>query len=550
MRIFGWSSKKEKRATSSSNVLDSLFGFNRYSLSGSLVTPQTALTYTAVYAAVRILAESVASLPLFIYKRLPNGGKERAKKHPLFFLLHDEPNIQQDSFQFREMMMGHLLLRGNAYAKIIINGKGDIKSLVPLNPDKMRVTVNEKGNIVYVYQAQKGEEKYLQDEIFHVKGLSSDGLVGLSPIDLARNSIGLGMDAEGYGATFFSNNASPGGILSHPGKIGDAGAELIKKSWQEKFSGKANQHKVAVLEEGMKWEAIGLKNTDSQFLETRKFQVTEIARIFRVPPHMIGDLDKATFSNIEQQSLEFVIFSLRPWLVRWESAIKRALFLDEEKEDYFAEFLVDGLLRGDIGSRYSAYAVGRQNGWLSVDEIREFENLNPLPDDTGKIYLEPLNMRPVGEEVEEPIQEPQNPIKEPTKEPEPDKRAVDEAIKQVINENLGRLVRKEAKFYQNLAKKPQENAQKEALLEFKTKISEEISEGCKSICGLFWHIKVKGKLDFDRSFNFFPRDFLKYWDESIQKSGDLTPEKRTEQLTNKFFDMLSEQLEAYEQTRN
>jgi HK97 family phage portal protein len=526
MRIFGWTIKKEKRASSISGSIDSIFGNIGLSSSGVYVTSDSALGYSPVYACVRILAESIASLPLLLYRKLPGGGKERAQDHPLYFLLKDEPNQYQDSFQFREMLCGHLLLRGNAYARIV--AKGEVEALIPLNPDRMKVSQNENGTILYTYRNQRGlEEKYTQREIFHLRGLSSDGLTGLSPIELLRDSIGLGLAAESYGSTFFSNNARPGGILKHPGKIDDVAAKRLKEDWQKAYSGTSNAHKTAILEEGMAWEQIGLTNADSQFLESRKFQVTDIARIFRVPPHMIGDLDKATFSNIEQQSLEFVMHSLRPWLVRWESAIKRLLLTTEEKKTYFSEFLVDGLLRGDIKSRYDAYSVARNGGWLSVDEIREFENLNPLPDDQGKIYLEPLNMKEVGQEDPKDVTEPQNSISTTD-------RNFRANFEVVCNEMLGRIVRKEAKFYEK-------SPSKEQITSFNGKLVDEISTNVKPLIDAYWaHFEVK-EGDFYKEKSEILIEFQDNWLKSERKE----PENQITFLTSLLLTTIEDRRGRY-----
>lgn len=499
MRIFGWTIKKERRASSISGSIDAIFGNIGLSSSGMYVSADSALTYSPVYACVRIISESIASLPLHLYKRLESGGKERDSSHPLYFLLHDEPNPYQDAGQFLEMMTGHVLLRGNAYARIVANT--EVEALIPLNPDRMKVKQNENGTIVYSYRNQKGlEEKYTQREIFHLRGISSDGIQGLSPIDLMRNSIGLGLAAEEYGSTFFSNNAQPGGILKHPGKIDDIAAKRLKADWQKAHSGTGNAHKTAILEEGMTWEQLGLKNSDAQFLESRKFQVSDIARIFRVPPHMIGDLDKATFSNIEQQSLEFVMHTLRPWLIRWERAIKRLLLTTEEKKTYFPEFLVDGLLRGDIKSRYDAYSVARNGGWLSVDEIREFENLNPLPDGAGAVYLEPLNMKEAGNDSVT------------TTDPNGN-QAFRANFQLVCNEIVGRIVRKEAKFYEK-------SPNKEQIDGFNTKLLDEIRENVRPIIDAYWSYFQPKVGDFEVKKQEILADFQEIWLKSERKESE------------------------------
>ena len=337
--------------------------------SGKAVTERSAMQMTAVYSCVRILAEAVAGLPLHLYRYKEDGGKEKAIDHPLYLLLHDEPNPEMSSFVFRETLMTHLLLWGNAYAHTVsMDDAPTIKgSLVRLNPS----------------------------DVLHIPGLGFDGLVGYSPIAMAKNAIGMAIACEEYGAKFFANGAAPGGVLEHPGTIKDP--QRVWESWQSTFGGSGNSNKIAVLEEGMKYTPIGISPEQAQFLETRKFQINEIARIFRVPPHMVGDLEKSSFSNIEQQSLEFVKYTLEPWLVRWEQSIQRTLFSPEEKKRYFAKFNVEGLLRGDYASRMSGYATARQNGWMSANDIRELENLDRIPtEDGGDLYLINGNMLPLG----------------------------------------------------------------------------------------------------------------------------------------------------------
>ena len=358
--------------------------------SGKTVNERTALQTTAVYACVRILAETIASLPLHTF-RYTDRGKEKALEHPLYYLLHNEPNSEMTSFAFRETLMSHLLLWGNAYAQIIRDGRGQILSLYPLLPDKMTVDRAESGDIVYQYRTDRGVYLLRRDEVLHIPGLGFDGLIGYSPIAMAKNAIGMAIATEEYGASFFANGANPGGVLEHPGVVKDP--KRVRESWNAVYQGSSNAHRVAVLEEGMKFQAIGIPPEQAQFLETRKFQINEIARIFRVPPHMLADLEKSSFSNIEQQSLEFVKYTLDPWVIRWEMAIQKALFLPSEKKQYFVKFNLDGLLRGDYQSRMSGYATGRQNGWLSSNDIRELENMNPIPPELGgDLYLINGNM--------------------------------------------------------------------------------------------------------------------------------------------------------------
>ena len=362
---------------------------------GKPVNEHTAMQMTAVYSCVRILSETLAGLPLHVYRYNDSGGKEKYLKHPLYKLLHDEPNPEMTSFAFRETLMSHLLLWGNAYAQIIRNARGEVIALYPLMPNKMTVDRDSKGRLFYLYSRTSDDAPTLGDEsqvylspseVLHIPGLGFDGLIGYSPIAMAKNAVGLAIATEEYGAKFFANGAAPGGVLEHPGTIKDP--QKVKESWNSAYQGSQNAHRVAVLEEGMKYQPIGISPEQAQFLETRKFQINEIARIFRVPPHMLADLEKSSFSNIEQQSLEFVKYTLDPWVVRWEQSMCRALLMESEKPIVFIKFNVDGLLRGDYVSRMSGYATARQNGWMSANDIRELENLDRIPAEFGgDLYL-------------------------------------------------------------------------------------------------------------------------------------------------------------------
>ena len=372
------------------------------SASGKQVNERTSMQMTAVYSCVRILSEAVASLPLNVYRYTDTGGKEKAFDHPLYRLLHDEPNPEMSSFIFRETLMTHLLLWGNAYAQIIRNGKGEVIALYPLMPDRMTVDRDSNGGLYYKYRKSNDDAPTMESgvvslapsDVLHVPGLGFDGLVGYSPIAMAKNAIGLAIAAEEYGSKFYANGAAPSGVLEHPGTLKDP--TRVRDSWNSTFGGSTNSHKVAVLEEGMKYTPISISPNEAQFLETRKFQINEIARIFRVPPHMVGDLEKSSFSNIEQQSLEFVKYTLDPWVIRWEQALYRTLLSEEEKKTYFFKFNVEGLLRGDYQSRMQGYATARQNGWMSANDIRELEDLDRIPAELGgDLYLINGNMLPL-----------------------------------------------------------------------------------------------------------------------------------------------------------
>lgn len=398
-KLFKARDKPENKTAGSSYAF-----FMGGSTSGKAVTERSAMQMTAVYACVRILSEAIAELPLHLYRYNDTGGKEKAIDHTLYHLLHDEPNPEMSSFVFRETLMTHLLLWGNAYAQIIRNGKGEVIALYPLMPNKMTVDRDENGQLFYTYTRSNEEAPTMEgstvklkpSDVLHIPGLGFDGLVGYSPIAMAKNAIGMAIACEEYGAKFFANGAAPSGVLEHPGVIKDPAK--VRESWNSTFGGSGNAGKVAVLEEGMKYTPISISPEQAQFLETRKFQINEIARIFRVPPHMVGDLEKSSFSNIEQQSLEFVKYTLDPWVIRWEQSLSRSLLSKEDKKKYFFKFNVEGLLRGDYASRMTGYATARQNGWMSANDIRELENLDRIPaEQGGDLYLINGNMLPLGD---------------------------------------------------------------------------------------------------------------------------------------------------------
>ena len=388
MGIFSGLFKSRDKPTNSYDSPSYTYFFGR-SNAGKRVTDRTAMQHIAVYACVRVLSEAIAQLPLHVYK-YNDKGKERVPQHPLYFLLHDQPNPEMTSFVFRETLMSHLLIYGNAYAQIIRNGRGDVLGLYPLMPDKMKVDRDEKNRLIYIYSRydeanpnmkEQGDVVLYADEVLHIPGLGFDGLVGYSPIALAKNAIGISIACEEYGASFFGNGASPSGVLEHPGVIKNP--ERVRDAWQRAYGGR-NAHKVAVLEEGMKFTPIAIPNNEAQFLETRKFQIEEIARMY----YDWRDLDHATFSNVEHLSLDFVKYSLDPWIVRWEQSLQKALLSDSEKGQYFVKFNVDGLLRGDYASRMQGYATARQNGWMSANDIRELEDMNMISEEEGgNLYL-------------------------------------------------------------------------------------------------------------------------------------------------------------------
>lgn len=358
--------------------------------SGERVDEKSALQIATVYACVRLLAETVASLPLHLYRYTGDGdAKEKATEHPLYKLLYRQANPEMTSFSFRETVMTHLLLWGNAYAQVVRDGKNAILGLYPLLPENVEIDRNENGELYYIYHAYTDEVPgeidkdilFRRDEILHIPGLGFNGLVGFSPVAMMKNALGSTLAVEKYGSAFFKNGAQPAGVLEHPGVLKDP--QKIRDNWTQAYGGAANAHKVAVLEEGMQYKPISLPPEDSQFLSTREFGVEEICRIFRVPPHMVQDLKRATFNNIEHQSIDFVMHTIMPWLIRIEQAIIKDLLIDKEQDELFPKFNVDGLMRGDYKSRMDGYAVGFANGFLSPNDIRRLENMDLIPAEDG-----------------------------------------------------------------------------------------------------------------------------------------------------------------------
>jgi HK97 family phage portal protein len=362
--------------------------------SGVEVTADSSLQLTAVWRAVNLLSAAVGTLPCKLYQARPGGlGRNALKEDPLYWMLRWQPNPWQTAVDYFEMMQGHLLLRGNNFSRIRRTPLGAPTALVPWHPDCVKIKVLDSGRLIYTLTRPGKEDLHVpQEDMLHVRGPGSNGIVGYSPIALMAQSLGMTFAAQSYGARFFDNNASPSGVLSHPGKLGNDARKNIEDSWRRGYGGR-RQHSVALIEDGMTWTSVGVAPEEAQFLETRKFQVAEIARMFGVPPHMLAEMDRATFSNIEQQSLEFAIYSVRPWLIRWEQSIKMVM-LDGQR-DRTVEFLMDAILRGDSAARAESNATRFMNGTLNIDEWRAGENQNPLPNGEGQTYFVPLNLVPV-----------------------------------------------------------------------------------------------------------------------------------------------------------
>ena len=395
MGILSWLKERRARVDDDRYWGDFFSKLGLSNASGEHVTHENSLQVSTVFACVRVLSESIASLPLIVYRRQPDGGKEPAENHYLFNILKFAPNQFQTSYEFREMMMGHKTLRGNAYAFKIFDRKKQIRNLIPLDASKM-VVERRKGKTIYKYTTERGKfVEFPARVIWHWKGITQDGINGLSPITLARESVGLAKSAEKHGARFFANDAAPSGILKTPGKLDKDAAKQMKEDWQSAGT-KGEKFKVAVMHGGLDWQAIGMSNEDSQFLETRNFQVEDIARIFRVPSILINHPEKtSTFASAEQFFLSFVVHTIRPHLVRIEQSIHENIFTQNDRDlGYFAEFNINALLRGDMKSRNEAYRIGREWGWLSANDVRKLENMNPI--ENGDIYIQPMNFIEAG----------------------------------------------------------------------------------------------------------------------------------------------------------
>lgn len=364
---------------------------------GVNVNEESALGYVTVYACVRVLAETIGCLPLFVYRERADGGREKAREHPLFWLLHDEPNDEMDSLTMRETMTAQLALSGNAYAILAHSLRGDVVDIYPWDWTLVRPDRDPQTRKLFYWVKDRGKEERLPAEkVLHVHLWGLDGITGYSPIRMAREAVGLGLAATEFAARFYGQGMNVGGLLEHPNTLTDEAYKRLKQSLEEEGAGLANSWRPLILEEGMKFNRIPMPLKDAQFIEQQKFTRDEICALFRVPPHMVANLERATFSNIEHMSLEFVMYTILPWVSRWEQAINRRLFTRQEREQgYYCKFNVSGLLRGDYKSRQEGLAVMRQNGIINADEWRGLEEMNPQEGGMGKVYLVNGNMIPI-----------------------------------------------------------------------------------------------------------------------------------------------------------
>ncbi len=351
----------------------------RETSSGIPINDTIALGIPAVYVCVRVLTEAIASLPLITYERFPNGDRERARDFSLFRLLHDEPNPLMTSFELRELLVGHLCLRGNAFC-FIERDAGEVVALWPLHPDRVTVEVTGR-ELIYRHQPSDGPEKlYPMADILHIRGLSDNGIIGYSPLTLLRDSFGYAKAVNEYAATYFKNDASPGGILSTPAALSTQAISNLREAWTTGHAGKGKHHRVAILDNDLKWEQIGISPHDSQLIEEQKFSVVEIARVFRVPLNLVMDYERSTYSNVTEQNRSFLTHTLQPWLTRIEQAMMKSLLTASEKDRYFIEHLTQGFLRADTKTRFESYEIAIRAGFLTVDEVRQLENMNAIPE--------------------------------------------------------------------------------------------------------------------------------------------------------------------------
>lgn len=439
MRIFAAAPEPEDNPLSRDPGSDFWFTpLGMKSAAGKAVTADTALAVAAVFACVRIIGETVGSIPCITYKRLARG-KDRARDHELYRLLRYRPNHVQTSAEFFEMLTGHAALRGNGFAEKVYQ-RGKLDALVPLHPDYMRWDVLPSGRLAYIYRdrASGREYRYTQDEIFHLRGFTLDGYSGVSVLQAAANAIGTALAADDYAARFFANDASPRGVLTHPNHFADKERrDEFRKAWQAAQAG-ANRHKTAILEDGMKYEQLGLSSADAQLIESRRYQIADIARFFRMPLVLLNETEKSTSwgSGIEQFMQGFVTHTMRPWFVRWEQRIQADLFIEDEDresgdDEYFAEFLIDALMRGDMKTRFECYSKAILDGWMTRNEARDHENLNPL--DGLDEPLQPVNMQKANEPA---AQEPK-----PAKAPADDGDEIDARAAQVVRKEVAAVTR-------------------------------------------------------------------------------------------------------------
>lgn len=431
------------------------FDFSPPTDSGVVVTERTALNIAAVYQAVNVLANDVSKLPLFLYRRLPDGGRERDKAHPTGYLLRHKPNQYLTSVIFKKTLMQHALLWGNGYAAIIRDGAARPLELIILDPSRTYPVLNAQGALRYVTTINNERRVLFPEDVFHLRGLSFDGIKGYSPVDLARNSLALGMAAEKFGNKFFANGAVATGVLSHPGVLRGQASDNLREEFEEKHRGLGQTLRTIVLQEGVKFQQLTIPNEQAQFLQTREFQKAEVASWFNLPPHKVGAGDRTSYASLEQENQSYLDTSLDPWLLAFEEECWDKLLTEQEKQDdtHFVEFLRDALLRTDLPSRYASYAVGIQWGILSPNEARRLENKPPRGPE-GDEFVRPVNMAPAGTAAN--VQPATQPAANTT-----------EAQRLLLSDAIGRMFRRIAAATRQAAKNP---------TEFRSRIDRELEQ--------------------------------------------------------------------------
>ena len=379
----GWATRQVLRLSS----MEGWSAFVSPTRAGVSVTPESALRNTPILRSVALLSETIAQLPIGVYEE---ESKKKAKHLPLSLALSLEPNPHMSSFTFREYEMNCVLMKGNFYAEIVRNGAGQVVELWPWRPDRVQMYKDDKGGIWYEYRPMDGKSAPVvlpEKDILHIRGAFTDGYIGKSLIEIAREAVGLSLAVEAYGAEFFGNGGRHEGALTTPNKLKQETVDRMKTQWKTRKTSR-----LLILEEGLEYKPFALSPEESQFLETRKFQVAEVARIFGIPPHMLGDLERATFSNIEHMGISLVTYSFMPWIKRIEQEKERKLLTKKQQGVLIIRFNVDGLLRGDIKSRYEAYAIAKNNGYMSANDIRKKENMPPI--EGGDVYTVQVNTMP------------------------------------------------------------------------------------------------------------------------------------------------------------
>lgn len=539
--------KKENRDTlnNPSTPLSALWDIleGAKSNTGRSVTPDTAMQSTVVFACVQIRADTIASLPLHIYRRLNPTGKEKATDHPLYRILHERPNPEMTAKEFFATMQMNIDLRGNAYAEKVFDRTGRLTELWPITPSRVKVDRDRRTQqLRYTITLPEGEQVVFgRDRIFHHRGLGGDGITGYSKIKLAKEAIGLSLATEEYGARFFGNGAKASGVLEHPGRLSSQNAKgNIRKSFEEQHQGLSKSHRLMILEEGMKYHQTGLSQEDSQYLQTRNFQGVEICRIFNIPPIMVGLENKSsTYASAEQFFLSFEKHTIRPELVGWEQRIKKELFADEDIE-HFAEFLVAGLLRGDMASRYSAYSIGRNGGWLSADDIREIENMNPLPDGQGKVYLVPLNVVPADQVGKMHDMDKQSDMPEKMTEEDEDKLAkkmkkqMNSAFQRLFTDAITRIIKRERADVVRMARKKQGKEEFEKWLgEFYDEHKEFIRRNITPVMTSYLELTGQSEKNIEENVNEYVE---KHVNNSMSHIRSIATETDNERLLIEMFD--------------